>query len=260
MASDWLKQTDKKSEIICRDLQKSIGKKAILKNVNVKITEGSIVALLGPNGAGKTTCFSILCGLIKPDSGKIFLNKKDITDLPMYQRARLGIGYLPQEASIFRGLNVEENIAAVLEINHVKKSKQKEELEKLLKDLSIEHIRKTEAVNLSGGERRKLEIARALAASPKFMFLDEPFAGIDPIAIADMKEMIFSLRNRGIGVIITDHNVRDTLPIADYTYILYNGKILTEGKPNEIIKDEITQKIYLGESFTVINDFQGKRK
>lgn len=247
-----------KNEIICSDLQKNIGNRAILKNVSMKFSEGSITALLGPNGAGKTTCFSVLCGLTKPDGGKIFLNNEDITELPMYRRARLGIGYLPQEASIFRGLNVEDNISAVLEINDIEKSKQKETLERLLNDLSIEHVRKTEAVSLSGGERRKLEIARALAASPKFIFLDEPFAGIDPLAIAEMKDMIFSLKERGIGVIITDHNVRDTLPIADYSYILYNGKILTEGKPDQIISDENTQKIYLGESFTVISDFIGR--
>lgn len=249
-----------KNEIICSKLKKIIGKKTILKDISMKISQGTIVALLGPNGAGKTTCFSILCGLIRPDSGQIFLNGTDITDLPMYKRARLGIGYLPQEESIFRGLNVEENIYAVLEMNYVKESKKKILLDKLLTDLSLEHVRKSQAVSLSGGERRKLEIARALAISPSFMLLDEPLAGIDPIAIADMKEMIFSLKNRDIGIIITDHNVRDTLPIADYAYIIYDGKVLIEGKPEDIINNETAQKIYLGESFIVYNDLYGKKK
>jgi lipopolysaccharide export system ATP-binding protein len=241
--------------IVCLNLKKTVGQKKILDNVTIKASKGSIVALLGPNGAGKTTSFSILSGLIKPDSGHIFLNGKDITDLPMYKRARLGIGYLPQEASIFRGLNVEENINVVIEARNIKGKKRKELLENLLQDLSLEHVRKSPAVSISGGERRKLEIARAVAASPSFMLLDEPLAGVDPLAISDMREMIFSLKNRGIGVIITDHNVRDTLPIADYVYILHDGKVLIEGKPNDIVKNKTAKKMYLGESFSQNNHF-----
>lgn len=238
-----------KSGIVCTKLTKTIGKKVILRGVSIEASRGRIIALLGPNGAGKTTSFSMLCGLIKPDSGKIFLDGKDITELPMYKRARLGVGYLPQEESIFRGLSVEENIFAVLEMNHTQISDKDAALNKLLDDLSLKHIRKSPAVSISGGEKRKLEIARALATSPSFILLDEPFAGIDPIAITEMKEMIISLKNRGIGIIITDHNVRDTLPIADYAYILNKGQVFIEGTPDSIIHDETAKKVYLGESF-----------
>jgi lipopolysaccharide export system ATP-binding protein len=202
----------------------------------------------------------MLCGLIKPDSGKIFFDGKDITDLPMYKRARLGIGYLPQEASIFRGLNVEENINVVIEASNIKKKNKKELLDSLLRDLSLEHVRTSPAVSISGGERRKLEIARAIAMSPSFILLDEPLAGVDPIAISEMRKMIFSLKNRGIGVIITDHNVRDTLPIADYVYILHNGTVLIEGKPEDIINDETAQRFYLGESFSSYSPLVEKEK
>ncbi|MDR3151378.1 MAG: LPS export ABC transporter ATP-binding protein [Holosporaceae bacterium] len=215
--------------IICADLKKSVNGKAILKGISLEAQRGHVVALLGPNGAGKTTSFSVLCGLIKPDSGHILFNGNDITELPMYKRARLGIGYLPQESSIFRGLTVEENINAILEMNDVGSAKRRKILKDLLKELSLEYVRSSPAVNLSGGERRKLEIARALASSPDFILLDEPFAGIDPLAVSEMKDMIFHLKqHKGIGVIITDHNVRDTLPIADYAYILHDGKILVE--------------------------------
>ena len=246
--------------IVCSNLRKSISKKPILKDVSITVSRGSVVALLGPNGAGKTTSFSILSGLIKADSGHIFLDGKEITNLPMYKRARLGMGYLPQEESIFRGLTVEENIHAVLEMNNIDKVVAINLVDSLLKDLSLNHVRKSEAISLSGGERRKLEVARSLATSPSFILLDEPFAGIDPIAIGEMKEMIISLKKRGIGVIITDHNVRDALPIADYAYILYDGKVLTEGTPDDIINDEATKKIYLGESFVVYNDYYGNKK
>ena len=239
--------------IVCKNLKKTIHGKVILNDVSFQASVGKVIALLGPNGAGKTTSFSMLCGLIKPDSGTIFLNGKDITELPMYKRARLGIGYLPQEASIFRGLNVEENIIAVLEMNKVPKKKREQILEQLLSDLSLSHVRNTAAVSVSGGERRKLEIARALAVNPKFILLDEPLAGIDPLAVGEMREMIFALKARGIGIIITDHNVRDTLPIADYAYILYEGKICAEGTPDEIINNKVVQKIYLGESFASYN-------
>jgi lipopolysaccharide export system ATP-binding protein len=249
-----------KSGIVCANIKKKIGSKIVLKDVSIKANRGEIVALLGPNGAGKTTSFSMLCGLIKPDDGKIFLDGHDITELPMYKRARLGVGYLPQEASIFRGLSVEENIYAVLEVNGVKEDKIEASLDQLLANLSIEHIRKSPSISISGGERRKLEIARALAASPSFILLDEPFAGIDPLAVAEMKEIIFALKKRGIGVIITDHNVRDTLPVSDYAYILNDGEILIEGKPEDIIKDKTAQEIYLGESFLAYNSSYGKEK
>ena len=238
------------SKLTCKNIKKFIKKKPILSGINLQAEQGQIVALLGPNGSGKTTTFSVLCGLIRADEGELFLDDIDIKDLPMYKRSRLGIGYLPQEPSIFRGLTVEENIYAVLEMRKLSKTKIKKTLESLLKDLSLERVRKSPAVIVSGGERRKLEIARALAADPKFILLDEPFAGIDPLAIADMKEMINILKAKGIGVIITDHNVRDTLPIADYAYLLFEGKVLVEGTPEEIINNEKAKKLYLGKSFS----------
>ncbi len=238
------------SKLICRNIKKYIKKREILKGISIEASQGQIVSLLGPNGSGKTTTFSILCGLIKADEGELFLNKTNIKDLPMYKRSRLGIGYLPQEPSIFRGLTVEENIYAVLEMRKFPKLQIQEKLESLLNDLSLDHIRKSSAVIVSGGERRKLEIARALAADPKFILLDEPFAGIDPLAIADMKEMITILKSKGIGVIITDHNVRDTLPLSDYSYLLFEGKVLVEGTPEKIINDDKARELYLGKSFS----------
>lgn len=238
------------SKLICRNIKKYIKKREILKGISIEASQGQIVSLLGPNGSGKTTTFSILCGLIKADEGELFLNKTNIKDLPMYKRSRLGIGYLPQEPSIFRGLTVEENIYAVLEMRKFPKLQIQEKLESLLTDLSLDHIRKSSAVIVSGGERRKLEIARALAADPKFILLDEPFAGIDPLAIADMKEMITILKSKGIGVIITDHNVRDTLPLSDYSYLLFEGKVLVEGTPEKIINDDKARELYLGKSFS----------
>lgn len=247
------------SGIVCSNLKKSVGRRVILDGLNLKAARGEIVALLGPNGAGKTTSFAMLCGLTKPDSGSIFLDGEDITNLPMYKRARLGLGYLPQEESIFRGLNVEDNINAVLEMNPSMSEKERRNfLNKLLDDLALKKVRKSPAVSVSGGERRKLEIARALAAHPSFILLDEPFAGIDPLAIAEMRDMIFTLKRRGIGVIITDHNVRDTLPIADYGYVLYSGKVLIEGTPDFIIRNDKACKIYLGESFMPYNSLHGK--
>lgn len=231
----------------CTEICKKVAGRTILNNVTITAKQGEVIALLGPNGAGKTTCFSILCGLIKPDSGAIKLDDKDITDYPMYKRARMGIGYLPQEASTFRGLTVEENIRVVLEN---RKSKDTEKtLSRLLDDFSLTHVKKTKAVLLSGGERRKLEIARALANEPKYIMLDEPFAGIDPIAISDMRKTIIDLKNRNIGVIITDHNVRDTLPVVDNAYILAEGKILAQGNIDEITKNEAVLNTYLGKNF-----------
>ncbi len=238
------------SRLTCRNVKKFIKHKPILNGINLKAEQGQIIALLGPNGSGKTTTFSILCGLIKADEGELFLDDIDIKDLPMYKRSRLGIGYLPQEPSVFRGLTVEENIYAVLEMKKLSKTRSQKTLNALLKDLSLERVRKSSAVIVSGGERRKLEIARALAANPKFILLDEPFAGIDPLAIADMKDMINILKSKSIGVIITDHNVRDTLPIADYAYLLFEGKVLVEGTPDEIINNEKAKKLYLGKSFS----------
>ena len=237
------------SRLVCKNIKKFIKKRVILDGISMEASQGQVVSLLGPNGSGKTTTFSILCGLIKADEGELFLDNINIKDLPMYKRSRLGIGYLPQDPSIFRGLSVEENIYAVLEMRKLPKSKIQKTLDSLLNDLSLEHIRESPAVIISGGERRKLEIARALAADPKFILLDEPFAGIDPLAIADMKEMVNVLKSKGIGVIITDHNVRDTLPLSDYSYLLFEGKVLVEGTPDEIINNEKAKKLYLGKSF-----------
>ena len=238
------------SGICCCELKKEVQKKVVLQGVNFKAHRGKVTALLGPNGAGKTTCFSILCGLCKASSGRVYLDGKDITNYPMYKRARLGIGYLPQEASIFRGLTVEENILAVLEMNKTARKEVKERLETLLQDLGLVDVRSTLAVSLSGGERRRLEIARALANNPKFILLDEPLAGVDPIAIEEMRSMIVSLKNRSIGVVITDHNVRDTLAIADYVYILFEGKILIEGTSQDIINSPLARETYLGNTFS----------
>lgn len=233
-------------EFKCTDIRKAASGREILKGVSISAPRGKVVALLGPNGAGKTTCFSILCGLIKPDSGKVIIDDSDVTYLPMYKRARMGIGYLPQEPSVFRGLTVEENIMAVLENNRCKNKCKV--LHDLLNDFSIYHVRNTKAVLLSGGERRKLEIARALANFPKYILLDEPLAGIDPIAISDMKEVIKGLKSRGIGVIITDHNVRDTLPIVDTAYIIKDGQIMAQGTMQEVVNNKDVISAYLGDS------------
>ncbi|MBX7146922.1 MAG: LPS export ABC transporter ATP-binding protein [Alphaproteobacteria bacterium] len=230
-------------------LGKEFRQKPILRDVNIFVNRGEAVGLLGPNGAGKTTCFYTITGLIKLDHGKIFLDGQDITDFPMYKRASLGIGYLSQEASIFRGLTVEENLKSVLEYIEPDKNSREEKLENLLHEFSIEYLRHSPAISLSGGERRRVEIARALASSPKFILLDEPLAGIDPIAVADIRDLVFHLKDRGIGVLITDHNVRETLDIVDRAYILYGGKILREGTPEIIVNDQIVRRIYLGENF-----------
>lgn len=223
----------------------------MLRDVGLRVERGEAVALLGPNGAGKTTCFYIITGLIPPDGGMIALDGQDITTLPMYRRSRLGIGYLPQEASIFRGLNVEENIRGVIQTQNLAPEDQEILLEDLLIEFSISHLRRTQAVALSGGERRRVEIARALASRPNFILLDEPLAGIDPIAVNDIRNLIGYLKKRGIGVLITDHNVRDTLGIVDRAYILHDGKVMTEGTPEQIVENDDVRKVYLGEGFSL---------
>jgi lipopolysaccharide export system ATP-binding protein len=233
------------------NLAKSYHKKIVIRDVSIEVKQGEIVGLLGPNGAGKTTSFYMIVGLIPNDSGSIFIDKIDISHLPMYQRARLGIGYLPQEASIFRGMTVEQNIMAILEIAEANIVKRKEKLNELLEEFSITHIRKSYALSLSGGERRRVEIARSLATNPSFILLDEPFAGVDPIAVNDIVEMINQLKKRHIGILITDHNVRETLSIVDRAYIVYDGKILISGTKNEIIENEQVRKVYLGADFKI---------
>jgi len=232
-------------------LSKSYKKRPVLRDVSVGIQRGEAVALLGPNGAGKTTCFYIITGLIAADSGYIMLDGQDITALPMYRRARLGVGYLPQESSIFRGLTVEDNIRAVLQGQGLKKEDQDMFLEDLLNEFSVTHLRRTPALALSGGERRRVEIARALASRPQFILLDEPLAGIDPIAVSEIRDLISHLKTRNIGVLITDHNVRDTLDIVDRAYILHDGKVLHEGTPEEIVAHEDVRRVYLGEGFSL---------
>ena len=222
----------------------------MLHDINLNVQRGEAVALLGPNGAGKTTSFYIMTGLVAPNSGSVMLDGQDITDLPMYRRARLGVGYLPQESSIFRGLNVEDNIRAVLQAQKgLSKDKQEQLLEELLGEFSVNHLRRTPSVALSGGERRRVEIARALAGRPQFMLLDEPLAGIDPIAVNDIRTIIKYLTTKGIGVLITDHNVRDCLEIVDRAYVLHDGHVLTEGTPDDIIINTDVRKVYLGENF-----------
>lgn len=223
----------------------------VLRDVSVRVQRGEAVGLLGPNGAGKTTCFYLITGLIAADYGTIRLDGHDISDLPMYRRARLGIGYLPQEASIFRGMSVEDNIRAVLEVVEPVRERRVAMLDELLAEFSISHLRRTPSLALSGGERRRVEIARALAAQPSFMLLDEPLAGIDPIAVGEIRELISHLKDRGIGVLITEHNVRETLDIVDRAYILHDGNVLKEGRPREIVADEGVRRVYLGDRFSL---------
>lgn len=235
--------------LIVDGLSKAYKKRQVIKNVSLMLHRGEAVGLLGPNGAGKTTLFYMITGLIRPDSGMIVLDDYDVTALPMYRRARLGIGYLPQEPSIFRGLSVEDNIRAVLEVTQPDKRRRADELEALLEEFDIARLRKLPAIALSGGERRRCEIARSLAGHPSFMLLDEPFAGIDPIAIGDIRQLVLHLKNRGIGVLITDHNVRETLDLIDRAYIVHGGSILTEGAPSDIVANADVRRFYLGESF-----------
>ncbi|OWJ65916.1 LPS export ABC transporter ATP-binding protein [Inquilinus limosus] len=241
----------KNDGLVARNLGKQYKKRPVLRDVSLQVQRGEAVGLLGPNGAGKTTCFYMITGLIQPDYGTILLDGQELTDLPMYRRARLGIGYLPQEASIFRGLTVEQNIRAVLEISEPDRSTREAVLEDLLAEFSISHLRRTPALALSGGERRRVEIARALASHPHFMLLDEPLAGIDPIAVGDIRDLVAHLRDRGIGVLITDHNVRETLDIVDRAYILHDGRVLMEGLPSDIVGNEEVRRVYLGERFSL---------
>jgi lipopolysaccharide export system ATP-binding protein len=231
------------------DVKKSYRKRMVVKGVSLAVGRGESVGLLGPNGAGKTTVFYMITGLVAADDGRITLDGENVTSLPMYQRARLGVGYLPQEASIFRGLTVEQNIMAVLELIEPDRKARREQLDSLLEEFSITRLRKSPALALSGGERRRCEIARALASRPSFMLLDEPFAGIDPIAVGDIQQLVRHLTERGIGVLITDHNVRETLSLIDRAYIIYDGQVLTQGKPSEIISNEDVRRVYLGDMF-----------
>ncbi|MCS6921806.1 MAG: LPS export ABC transporter ATP-binding protein [Elioraea sp.] len=235
--------------LVASNLGKRFKKRPVVRNVSLSVRRGEAVGLLGPNGAGKTTCFYLIVGLVRPDEGRILLDGVDITDLPMYRRARLGLGYLPQEASIFRGLSVEDNIRATLEVVEPDRERREAILDDLLAEFSISHLRRTPAIALSGGERRRVEIARALATHPSFILLDEPLAGIDPIAVGDIRDLVAHLKDRGIGVLITDHNVRETLEIIDRAYILHDGQVLMEGAPEDIVAHDGVRRVYLGDRF-----------
>jgi lipopolysaccharide export system ATP-binding protein len=234
-----------------RKLRKSYRRRLVIRDVSLELARGEVVALLGPNGSGKTTCFYAIAGLVPADGGEVTIDGRDVTGLPMYRRARLGIGYLPQEVSIFRGLSVEDNILAILEIAEPTRIKRLDKLEELLSDFSITHLRRAPALSLSGGERRRVEIARCLAADPKYLLLDEPFAGVDPIAVTDIRTLVADLKTRGIGVLITDHNVRETLGIVDRAYILHDGQVLMSGSADEVIRDENVRRVYLGQHFRI---------
>lgn len=234
-----------------RGLRKSYKRRPVIRDVSLELGRGEAVALLGPNGSGKTTCFYAIAGLVTPEGGVVEIDGRDATLLPMYRRAKLGIGYLPQEMSIFRGLNVEDNILAILEITIKDRSRRRDRLETLLSEFSIGHLRRAPALALSGGERRRVEIARCLAADPKYLLLDEPFAGVDPIAVAEIRGLVADLKTRGIGVLITDHNVRETLEIVDRAYILHDGAVLMSGTAEEVVEDENVRRVYLGNSFRI---------
>lgn len=231
------------------NLVKQYGARRVVNEVSVEVRQGEIIGLLGPNGAGKTTSFYMVVGLVQPNSGKVYLDDEDITNLPVYKRAQKGVGYLAQEASVFRALSVEENILAVLEMTNLKKSEQKEKMEALLEEFSLTHVRKNKGMVLSGGERRRTEIARALAVDPKFILLDEPFAGVDPIAVEEIQTIVAQLKNRNIGILITDHNVNETLSITDRAYLLFEGSILKAGTAEELAADEQVRRVYLGQHF-----------
>ncbi len=252
MAKSTTKSPDvNQAGLVVKNIKKSFKQRHVLDDVSLELGQGEVVALLGPNGAGKTTCFYSVVGLIRPDVGTVSVNGRDATKLPMYRRAQMGIGYLPQEASIFRGMNVEQNIQSILEIWEPVKAEQKIKLEQLLEEFSITHIRNSSALALSGGERRRVEIARCLASSPKYVLLDEPFAGVDPIAVGDIRDLVTKLKSRDIGVLITDHNVRETLEIVDRAYILHGGTVLMSGTPEEVVSDPNVRNVYLGSTFKI---------
>jgi lipopolysaccharide export system ATP-binding protein len=237
--------------LIARGLTKTYRDRRVVNGVSLVVRRGEAVGLLGPNGAGKTTCFYMITGLVPVDEGSIEINGNDVTTMPMYRRARLGVGYLPQEASIFRGLSVEQNIRAILEVSYRSRKEREARLDELLEEFHISHLRKSPSIALSGGERRRLEIARALASNPNFMLLDEPFAGVDPIAVSDIQDLVRHLTARGIGVLITDHNVRETLGLVERAYIIHQGQVLTHGRPSEIVDNHDVRRLYLGETFTL---------
>ncbi|MEO1029555.1 MAG: LPS export ABC transporter ATP-binding protein [Pseudomonadota bacterium] len=241
--------TNTQEGLVVTGLAKSFGKRQVVRDVSINLNRGEVVGLLGPNGAGKTTCFYMIMGLIAADSGKIMIDGEDVTDLPMYQRARLGLGYLPQDQSIFRGMTVEENIAAIVELVEKDRSARKAQVDALLGELKVDHIRTSSATALSGGERRRVEIARALASRPSFMLLDEPFTGIDPLAISDISDLVRYLKQRGLGVLITDHQVRETLQIVDRAFVMYAGEMLFSGAPEDVLGNEDVRRVYLGEKF-----------
>lgn len=231
------------------NLRKSYRKRLVIRDVSLHLNKGEVVALLGPNGSGKTTCFYAIAGLVEADAGRVSVDGRDVSALPMYRRANEGIGYLPQEMSIFRGLNVEDNIRAILEISEPRREARRKRLEELLAEFKIEHLRRAPALALSGGERRRVEIARCLAAKPRYLLLDEPFAGVDPIAVGEIRALVTDLKSRGLGVLITDHNVQETLGIVDRTYILHEGRVLMSGTTEEIVRDESVRSVYLGNNF-----------
>ena len=237
--------------LVVHRLRKSYRRRPVIRDVSLELARGEVVALLGPNGSGKTTSFYCIAGLITPDGGTVTIDGQDVTLFPMYRRARAGIGYLPQEMSIFRGLSVEDNIMAILEVVEKNRKTRQDRLEELLSEFSIGHLRRAPALSLSGGERRRAEIARCLASNPRYVLLDEPFAGVDPIAVGDIRHLVQDLKTRGIGVLITDHNVRETLEIVDRAYILHDGTIIKSGTPDEVVRDENVRRVYLGQSFRI---------
>jgi len=251
MSSPNLTVTDGASGLRIEHLRKSYRKKTVIRDFSMELNRGEVVALLGPNGSGKTTTFYAVAGLVMPEGGTVTIDGKNVTTLPMYRRAQLGIGYLPQEMSIFRGLSVQDNISAILDIRVKHRHQRRERLEELLTEFSIEHLRRAPALALSGGERRRVEIARCLAANPNYLLLDEPFAGVDPISVGDIRQLVADLKKRGIGVLITDHNVRETLEIVDRAYILHEGKVLMSGTPEEVVQNENVRRVYLGDNFRI---------
>ena len=246
-----LEVTEGQGGLLIRNIGKSYKKRPVLRDVSLELHRGEVVALLGPNGAGKTTCFYSIAGLVNPDAGTVIIDGVDITFLPMYRRAKMGIGYLPQEASIFRGMSVEDNIRSILELNIKGRRQQQKMLDELLAEFSITHLRRASALALSGGERRRVEIARCLASQPKYVLFDEPFAGVDPIAVNEIRDLVAHLKDRGIGVLITDHNVRETLEIVDRAYILHDGTVLMSGTPEEVVQNQQVRQVYLGEQFRI---------